>query len=136
MPIIITPANSFYGGSPSTAQGQSFSNANILRKLSADSSGNLTFDGKTVAHFPVEVSYSTILSQQDILRSFLSLPHDCDSSQSITLALQGISTVQGVDWVVDEKTAPELDIISWEGLGLEKVAHEGDSVIITYYKKS
>ena len=131
MPVIIFPPNIYSSG----GEGPVFSNSDTLRKLSTDSNGYLAFNGKTVAERALEVAYSSILSRQNILEAALALPDDCDTSRSITLALQGISTQQGVDWTVDEKTFPELDAIVWEGLGLQFVAQEGDAVLITYYKK-
>ena len=131
MSVIIFPPILYSSG----GYGASFSNSDTLRKLSTDNNGNLAFNGKTVAEKAIEVAYSTTLSKLNISNSSIELPNDCDTSRSITLALQGISTQEGVDWAIDEKSFPELDAIVWLGLGLQFVAQEGDSVLITYYKK-
>ena len=131
MPVILFPPSLYSSGGDVA----SFSNSDILRKLSTDSNGKLAFNGKTVAENALEVAYSSILSKQNIRDAAIQLPDDCDTSRSITLALQGISTQQGIDWTIDEKTFPELDAIVWDGLGLQFVAQEGDAVLITYYKK-
>ena len=131
MSLIIFPPSLYSSG----GDGAVFSNSDTLRKLSTDSNGNLAFNGKTVAESAIEVAYSTTLSKLNISNSSILLPNDCDTSRSITLALQGISTQEGIDWTINEKTFPELDAIVWHGLGLQFVAQEGDSVLITYYKK-
>ena len=134
MPLIIIPRANLQDSS-SGEGGQTFSNAGTLSKLATDKDGNLTFDGKTVGEKAVEVAYSTILSKLNISACSVVLPDDCDTSRGITVALQGIATQRGVDWEVNEKTYPELDAISWQGLGIQAFAQEGDALVITYYKK-
>ena len=134
MAVIIVPRAQVSGGA-SGEVGQSFPNSGTLSKLGADASGNLTFDGKTVGEKALEVAYSLVLSPQNIADCCIDLPDDCDSSRSITLALQGIAAQKGVDWDIQEHDAPILDAVVWRGLGLQDVAQAGDSVLITYYKK-
>ena len=114
----------------------SHSNLGVLNKLTLDAQGNLSFAGKTIAENSVETSYCVTLSAQNISTHSLELPHDCDTSKAITLTLQGLSFVQGRDWRLIEHTAPVLDVISWENLALQAIVQQGDSVSITYYKKS
>lgn len=138
MPIRIIPAvvySSESAASTSVAN-HSHSNLSILNKLTIDAQGNLSFAGKTIAENSVETSYCTTLSAQNISTHSLELPHDCDTSRAITLTLQGLSFVQGKDWQLIEHTAPVLDVISWENLALQALVRQGDSVSITYYKKS
>ncbi|MBR0186899.1 MAG: hypothetical protein IJQ24_12805 [Synergistaceae bacterium] len=100
MPVILFPRSSF-GGS-SSGEGQVFTNAATLAKLSTDSSGNLTFNGKPVGEKSVEVSLNLTLSDENIRSCSIELPNDCDPSRSISLALQGISAQQGKDWTILE----------------------------------
>ena len=134
MAVVIVPRATFYGSS-SGEGGQAFANSATLSKLSTDTNGNLAFNGKAVGEKSIEVAYSSILSDENISACSIDLPEDCDSSRSITLALQGISTQQGVDWDVIEHDFPQPDVIGWRGLGLQAVAQQGDSVVITYYKQ-
>lgn len=134
MPVIIIPRAQVSGGSAGEG-GQSFSNSGTLSLLSSDAQGNLLFGGKTVGEKALEVAYNLILSEQNIAACSIMLPDDCDSSRSITLALQGMATLQGIDWIIEEHDSPTLDAIVWNGLGLQEVAQLGDSVLITYYKK-
>ena len=132
MPItIFTPA--FYR---SAGDNSSFSNSDTLSRLSSDSQGNLTFNGKTLGEKSTEVAYNVCLSALNISQCSIPLPNDCDASRSISLALQGILTLKGIDWDIYENEFPDFDIISWKGLGLEFIAQEGDAVFITYYKKN
>lgn len=128
--IIYPPTRSNSSGDTSA-----FLNADTLAKISTDDNGNLAFNGKTVGETSLEVAYSTILSKQNISLKSLDLPLDCDTSKSITLALNGISTQQFIDWNIIENLSPKLDTISWNGLALDNIAQKGDSVIITYYRK-
>lgn len=134
MAIIIFPLSSF--ASASSSEVQTFSNYSTLAKLATDNSGNLTFNGKSVASSASEIAYNSVLSAQNITEASIALPHDCDTSQSITLSLQGLAFFQGSDWKLIEHSYPELDVISWKGLGLQSVAQSGDNILITYYKKS
>ena len=138
MSILIRPATvySAESTSQSSANTHSHSNLGILNKLSIDNQGNLSFNGKIIAESSVETSYSYTLSAQNISSKSLELPHDCDTSKAITLTLQGLSFVQGRDWRLVENSAPVLDVISWENLALQAIVQQGDSVSITYYKKS
>lgn len=138
MSIRIIPATIYSSESTaSTSTGNhSHSNLSILNKLTIDAQGNLSFAGKTIAENAVEVSYSTTLSTQNINTHSLELPHDCDTSRAITLTLQGLAFVQGKDWQLIENNTPVLDVISWENLALQNLVRQGDSVSITYYKKS
>ena len=113
----------------------SFSNSDTLSRLSSDSQGNLTFNGKTVGEKSTEVAYNVCLSALNISQCSIPLPNDCDTSRSITLALQGIFAQKDIDWDICENDFPQLDFISWKGRGLEFIAREGDAVFITYYKK-
>ena len=134
MATIIFPRSSFTAAS--SGSGQTFANYSTLSKLATDSSGNLTFNGKSVASTSSEVAYTAVLSPQNISVAAIALPNDCDTSQSITVSLQGLAFFQGADWQIIEHTYPELDLISWQGLGLHNVAQPGDNILITYYKKS
>ena len=138
MTIMIRPATvySAESTSQSSASTHSHSNLGILNKLSIDSQGNLSFGGKIIAESSVEISYSTTLTAQNISSKSLALPNDCDTSKAITFTLQGLSFVQGRDWRLIENSAPVLDVISWENLALQAIVQQGDSVSITYYKKS
>lgn len=138
MAVRITPANVYAAeSSASTSTGNhSHSNLGVLNKLTIDAQGNLSFAGKTIAENYVETSYCTTLSAQNISTHSLELPYDCDTSRAITLTLQGLSFVQGRDWRLIEHIAPVLDVISWENLALQAIVQQGDSVSITYYKKS
>ena len=131
MAIIIVPPRSFIPNGDAA----SFPNSDTLSKIGSDNYGNLTFNGKAVSDFSREVAFSTTLTQQNILEASLPLPDDCDTSRSITLAIQGIATQKGIDWDILDHSFPELDAIVWDGFGLQFIAQEGDAVIITYYKK-
>ncbi len=98
------------------------------------SSGSSSSSQSDVA-IPVEVSYNTTLSALNISQALLSLPDDCVPNRAITLALNGIITSEGIDWQVIHQTSPQLDYVAWQGLGLQVVAQEGDSVSITYYRR-
>lgn len=136
MALCIITHHEFYGSSITSGQTDSFTNAEVLRKLTADSNGNLFFNGKKVGEKALEVSYSAALTEQIISQGFIALPHDCDTSRTITLTLQGISFLQGQDWEVNEQTYPQPDLITWKDLGLEAIARVSDNISITYYKKS
>lgn len=138
MAIMIRPATVYSSESSasSSAGTHSHSNLSILNKLSIDNQGNLSFGGKIIAENSVETSFSTTLTAQNISSKSLELPHDCDTSKAITFSLQGLSFVQGRDWRLVEHSAPSLDAISWENLALQNIVQQGDSVSITYYKKS
>ena len=83
-----------------------------------------------------EIPYILTLNQQHIDSKSIPLPHDCNSNLIITLSLNGIALPQGEFWNIVEQKAPALDFISWEGLKLKEFARVGDSVILSYYKKS
>ena len=138
MAVRITPANIYAAKSTASTSTNTHSHNNlgILNKLSTDVQGNLSFNGKIIAENSVETSYCTTLSAQNISTHSLELPYDCDTSRAITLTLQGLSFVQGRDWRLIEHIAPVLDVISWENLALQAIVQQGDSVSITYYKKS
>lgn len=138
MSIRIIPAVVYSSESiaQTSAGNHSHTNLSILNKLTIDAQGNLSFAGKTIAENSVEISYSTTISAQNINSHSLELPNDCDTSKAITLTLQGLAFVQGRDWRLIENTAPVLDVISWENLALQGIVQQGDSVSITYYKKS
>ena len=137
MAIMLIPTVSYYNGVPGNVSGSGHSHSNLatLSKLSINTDGQICFDGKIIGEKAVEVAYSAMLSANNISQCSISLPHDCDTSRSITFALQGIAAFKDVDWQIRENNYPELDVISWQGLGLESVAQEGDTVLITYYKK-
>ena len=132
MGVILFPPGLYNSGS---GGGQTFSNAATLLKLGTDADGNLSFNGKTVGDNAREVALSYSLSKLNISQAAVELPDDCDSSRSITVALQGVATQQGIDWEVIDKVYPQLDLISWKGLGLQAVAQAEDILIVTYYKK-
>lgn len=118
---------------------QTFENAETLGKISENENGELVFNGKIVGSGnenntskALEVTHYVTLQKN---QKFIELPGDCDISQAIVLTLNGIVINQGDFWTVIEKTYPDKDLISWEGLELETLAQEGDSVLITYYKK-
>lgn len=137
MPLMIIPAATYYSsGVSSSADGHSHLNSATLNKLSTDSNGNLCFNGKVVGVIPVEKSYSITLNQNHILQKSLPLPDDCDSSQAITLSLNGISLPRGTFWEVSEQNYPEPDLISWNGLELQHLAQSGDTLIVSFYSKS
>lgn len=138
MAIRITPATTYSAESAGSTSSSNHSHGNlsVLNKLSIDSQGNLSFGGKIIAESSVETSYSTTLTAQNISSHSLELPNDCDTSKAITFTLQGLSFVQGRDWRLIEHSAPILDVISWENLALQTIVQQGDSVSITYYKKS
>ena len=135
MPLIRTwNKNSSSGGVETT-----FANADTLSKFSVNSDGKLLFDGKIVGgtasatgSSTAEVTYYVTLTRG---QQFIELPYDCDTSQAIVLSLNGIVLDQNVFWEVREKNYPEKDFIAWEGLELENLAQEGDSILITYYRK-
>ena len=83
----------------------------------------------------IETSMSLILTEQHVLQKYISLPNDCDTSRAIVFMLQGMAMQQGEYWDVIEKSNPEKDLISWEGLKLDGFVKAGDKVFITYYKK-
>ena len=138
MAVRITPANVYAAeSSASTSTGNhSHSNLGVLNKLTIDAQGNLSFGGKIIAESSIETSYSTTLTAQNISSKSLALHNDCDTSKPITLTLQGLSFIQDRDWRLIENTAPTPDVISWENLALQAIVQQGDSVSITYYKKS
>lgn len=131
MGLIIIP-KSQYEGSGSSAD---LPNAATLSKFSVDNEGNLLFDGKIISTGSAEVPFFTILTKQHIRDKFIELPNDCDTSQIITLSIQGIQMQQGSDWEVIAKDWPVKDQIAWEGLGLETLAQVGDKIQISYYRK-
>lgn len=83
-----------------------------------------------------ETIYKIILTAEHISQKFLELPEDCDTSKFTGLYIQGLITEPGEDWELVERTAPDKDLIVWDGLGLENTAQIGDKVLISYYKKS
>ena len=131
MTLIIFPRNS--SGSSDTS---GLTNLSTLQKLSTDNSGNLCFDGHIISNSSVEVPYNITLTQAIIGQEFIELPYDCDTSRIITLSIQGIQLQQGTYWEVIEKTYPQKDLISWEGLELENLAQVGDKISISYYRRS
>lgn len=131
MPLRIIPTVHYY----SSGTAQSFSNASVLKKFGVDSQGNLTFNGKVIDQKSLEVTYSAVLSKENISQACIALPHDCDTSRAITLTLQGILFIQDKDWQVRENSYPEHDVIAWNALGLQNIARPGDSIFITYYRR-
>ena len=129
MPLILTPVRTTTSGG---GDNSTFANAGTLSKFSETSDGKLLFNGKIVSEQGQEVTHYVTLQKN---QKFIELPGDCDISQAIVLTLNGIVINQGDFWTVIEKTYPEKDLISWEGLELETLAQDGDSVLITYYKK-
>ena len=83
-----------------------------------------------------EIPYILTLNEQHIEQKSIPLPYDCNTSLIITLSLNGIALPQGEFWSIVEQHAPAQDFISWQGLKLQEFARAGDSVIISYYKKS
>lgn len=138
MPLMIIPAATYYGnsGGGSSTDGHSHLNSATLNKLSTDSNGNLCFNGKAVSVIPVEKSYCLTLNQNHIQQKSFPLPDDCDSSQAITLSLNGISLPRGAFWEVKEQNYPNPDFIAWNGLELQSLAQSGDTIIVSFYKNS
>lgn len=83
-----------------------------------------------------ETIYKVILTSEHIAQKYVELPEDCDTTKFTGLYIQGLITEPGEDWELVERTAPDKDLISWSGLGLEQTAQAGDKVLISYYKKS
>ena len=83
-----------------------------------------------------EIPYILTLNEQHIEQKSIPLPYDCNTNLIITLSLNGIALPQGEFWTIVEQHAPAQDFISWQGLKLQEFARIGDSVIISYYKKS
>lgn len=79
-----------------------------------------------------EVMLSTVLTAQNISQKYIELPEDCDVTQAITVALQGVLMT---GWTVISRTPPDKDLISWDGLELEQLVRVGDTVSVTYYKQ-
>lgn len=111
------------------------SNSTTLSKLSTDTNGNLTFNGKVIASNSIETGQKFTISNQEIRQKFLELPEDCDTSRIITLALNGLSLEQGEYWDIEEKTAPSKDLITWAGLELEGLLQAGDKILVSYYRR-
>ena len=84
---------------------------------------------------PEETLYKVILTAEHIEQKFIELPEDCDTGQFTGLYIQGLLTEPNVDWELVERTAPDKDLITWDGLGLEQTAQAGDKVLVSYYKK-
>jgi len=126
------------GESSSGEQGQTFENADTLNKLSETEDGKLVFDGKVIGECDcnnaktAEVTHYVTLNRN---QKTIELPGDCDTSQAIVLSLNGVILDENVFWEIIEKNYPEPDLISWKGLELEKLAQEGDKILITYYRK-
>ena len=137
MPLILTWNNSGSGGSGGS--GTTFANASTLSKFSETAEGKLLFNGKIVgenaatASNTAEVAHYVTLTDK---QTTIELPDDCDTSQAIILAFNGMILKQDVFWEVIEKNSPEKDLIAWNGLELETLAQEGDSILITYYRKA
>lgn len=132
MPLILTWNNSG-GSSGGNADTSELANLSTLKKLSTTSDGKLAFNGKLV-NTPQEqelTHYETLQKNQ----KFIELPNDCDTTQAITLSLNGVSLQEGIFWEVREKDNPEKDLIAWDGLELDDLAQEGDRIMITYYRK-
>lgn len=132
MGLIIIPKSTYDSGGGGSSD---LPNAKTLAKFSVDNDGNLLFDGKIISTGSVEVPFNVTLSKQLISQKFIELPNDCDTSQIITLSIQGIQMQQGADWEVINQTWPNKDKIAWEGLGLETLAQVGDKIQISYYRK-
>ena len=130
MPLILYSQETSGGG-----EGTSFPNEATLLKLGTSSDGKLTFNGKKVNDASQEVPYDVSITNDIISRKFIELPDDCDTSQIITLSIQGVLTTRGTDWEVSEKDWPDKDLIVWAGLGLENFVRSGDLISISYYKK-
>ncbi|MBR1485861.1 MAG: hypothetical protein IJ597_01220 [Synergistaceae bacterium] len=130
MPLILTWNNS--GGSGGNVDTSELTNLSTLKKLSTTSDGKLAFNGKTVGEQGQEVThYETLMKNQKSIE----LPNDCDTTQAITVSINGLAVDENTFWEVIEKSSPEKDLIAWEGLGLETLAQEGDKILITYYRK-
>lgn len=123
---------------PSTVSDSTASlpNSDTLRKFSTDSNGNLCFNGHVIGSTSTETTYNIILTDSQVQQKSFALPDDCDTSKAITLSLNGISFPRGDFWEVVEHSYPELDLIAWNGLELQSLAQVGDSILISYYKKS
>ncbi len=123
-------------GSGSSADGHSHSNSNVLNKLSADSKGNLTYNGKIVGEKSIETAFNIILTETQVRQKCIALPDDCDTSKIVTLSLNGVAMPEGDFWEVRENVnSTSNDLIAWEGLGLDNLVQVGDTVLISYYKK-
>ena len=138
MALMIIPAATYYSGAGSgaAADGHSHSNLATLNKLSTNANGNLTFNGKVVGEAPIESVFSVTLNQQHLSQKFIELPNDCDASQAITLSLNGIALAKGDFWEVSDQNYPQPDLIAWNGLELQHLAQSGDTIIVSFYKKS
>ena len=109
----------------------------ILSKFSVDEDGNLLFDGKVIGECNCDKAISAEVTHYVTLakgQTVIELPGDCDISQAIVLSLNGVILEQDVFWKVVERNYPEKDFITWDGLELETLAQEGDSILITYYR--
>jgi len=116
---------------------QTFDNAEILDKLSENENGELVFNGKVIGNNcncqkSAEVTHYVTLEKG---QTQIELPGDCDTSQAITVSINGLAVDEHVFWEVIEKSYPEKDLIAWNGLELETLAQEGDKIMITYYRK-
>ena len=76
---------------------------------------------------PIEKSLTVTLEADNITNKFITLPDTPDTSREATVAIQGLLTEYGVDWIFNENK------ISWDGLELETIAQVGDKVFIKYY---
>jgi len=77
---------------------------------------------------PVEKSLTVTLEADNITSKSITLPDTPDTSKAATVAIQGLVTECGVDWIFNKNK------ISWDGLELETIAQAGDKVFIKYYK--
>lgn len=128
MPLILKPVRTTSGGGDSST----FANAETLSKISESMDGKLLFNGKSVSEQGQELTHYEILQKN---QKFIELPNDCDTTQAITVSINGLAVDEHTFWEVIEKSYPEKDLIAWEGLELETLAQEGDKILITYYGK-
>lgn len=139
MALIIIPRQQFDSsgsGSGSSGEGHSHVNSAVLNKLSADSKGNLCYNGKIIGEKSIETALNVVLTANQVQQKFIALPDDCDTSKIITLSLNGVAFARGDDWEVRENVnSTTNDLIAWEGLRLENIVQVGDTVLISYYKK-
>ena len=116
--------------------GHTHSNLGLLNSLRTDSDGKLLVNGSPVGERAIETSCEITLTSQHIADKFLEFPEDCDTERTVTLILENLPQRMGDDWEVIERTSPEKDLVSWAGLGMERIAQAGDRVSLTFSRKN
>ena len=128
--ILVSP-----GSSGNNGNGHTHDNMALLNALTMDSNNHLRINGELVGEQAVEVTFNTMLTQQDIAARYIELPSDCDTNRSLTFVLENLPLNRDTDWEVVTKNWPEKDRIAWADLGMERLAQAGDKVSINYYSK-